>query len=72
MSTLATKAKRPRRTQADMQKLFSGVVSILGEYDESISIRHLFYRCANSGLIDKSEKAYNSLRSHLVKWRKKD
>jgi len=65
----AIKAKRPRRSNADMQELFSGVVSILGEYDERISIRHLFYRCANAGLIEKSEKAYNQLRSHLTKWR---
>lgn len=54
-----------------MDDLFSGVVNILGEYNEQISIRHLFYRCANAGLIDKTEKAYNSLRSHLAKWREK-
>jgi len=65
----AAVTKRQRRTGKDMQELFSGVVSILGEYDEPISIRHLFYRCANSGLIEKTEKAYNSLRAHLVKWR---
>jgi len=65
----AIKPKRQRRTGEGMQELFSGVVGILAEYAEPISIRHLFYRCANSGLIEKSEKAYNSLRSHLVKWR---
>jgi len=64
-----TKEKRHRRTGKDINDLFSGVVNILGEYKEPISIRHLFYRCANAGLIEKSEKAYNSLRSHLVKWR---
>ncbi len=65
----AITTKRHRRTGGDMKELFSGVVNILGEYDEAISIRHLFYRCANSGLIEKTEKDYNSLRSHLVKWR---
>lgn len=69
MSTSAIQQKRHRRTDADIEELYSGVVNILGEYNEPISIRHLFYRCANSGLIEKSEKAYNSLRAHLVKWR---
>ena len=69
MSVIAAKPKRHRRTGAGMAELFSGVVNILGEYKEPISIRHLFYRCANCGLIEKSEKDYNSLRSHLVKWR---
>ena len=63
------KQKRHRRTGADIKELFTGVVAICDEYDEPISIRHLFYRCANAGLIEKSEKAYNSLRAHLVKWR---
>lgn len=63
--------KRQRRNVSAMDYLFSGVVNILGEYNEQISIRHLFYRCANAGLIDKTEKAYNSLRSHLAKWREK-
>ena len=66
---MSTAAKRHRRTSRDMDDLFSGVVDIINEYDERISIRHLFYRCANAGLIDKTEKAYNALRSHLVKWR---
>ena len=62
--------KRDRRSKGDMADLFSGVVNILGEYDERISIRHLFYRCANAGLIEKTENAYGQLRGHLVKWRK--
>jgi hypothetical protein len=53
-----------------MDTLVRGVLNILGEYDERITIRHLFYRCANAGLIEKSENAYNSLRGHLVKWRR--
>jgi hypothetical protein len=60
---------RTRRTAQEMETLLAGVLNILGQYDEPISIRHLFYRCANEGLIEKTEKAYNSLRSHLVKWR---
>jgi hypothetical protein len=66
-----TTSKRQRRDASAMDDLFSGVVNILGEYEERISIRHLFYRCANAGLIDKTEKAYNSLRAHLAKWREK-
>jgi len=69
MSTLTTE-KRQRRTKAGMGELLEGVLSILGEYEEPITVRHLFYRCANGGLIDKTENAYNSLRSHLVKWRR--
>ncbi len=66
---MLVRERRERRTNNEVKELFDGVVNILGEYDEPISIRHLFYRCANAGLIEKSEKAYNSLRSHLVKWR---
>jgi hypothetical protein len=69
MSATAIKAKRQRRTAQGMEDLLQGVLNILGEYDERISIRHLFYRCANAGLIEKTEQAYNSLRSHLCKWR---
>ncbi|MCX6875394.1 MAG: hypothetical protein NTW21_16540 [Verrucomicrobia bacterium] len=68
-SSNTAKQKRHRRTGADIKELFSGVVAICDEYDEPISIRHLFYRCSNAGLIEKTEQAYNSLRSHLVKWR---
>jgi hypothetical protein len=62
--------KRHRRTKAQMQSLLDGVLNILGEYDERITVRHLFYRCANAGLIDKTTEEYNSLRGHLVKWRR--
>ena len=64
------KPRRPRRTDTEMDSLFNSVVIILGEYDEPISIRHLFYRCANLGIIEKTEREYNSLRGHLAKWRK--
>ena len=70
MSATATKPKRKRRSTKEMDHLLSGVLTILGEYDERITIRHLFYRCANAGLIDKSENAYAALRGHLVKWRR--
>jgi hypothetical protein len=66
---MKTATKRERRTNAGMKDLFSGVQSILGEYTEPISIRHLFYRCANAGLIEKTEKSYNTLRGHLKRWR---
>jgi hypothetical protein len=64
------KTKRIRRTKRDMDSLLQSVLNILGEYNERISIRHLFYRCANAGLIEKTESAYNQLRGHLVKWRR--
>jgi hypothetical protein len=63
-------SKRARRTKGDMEDLLKGILTILGEYNERVSIRHLFYRCANAGLIDKTENAYNSLRGHLSKWRR--
>jgi hypothetical protein len=62
---------RHRRTDKEMDNLFAGVVNILGQYSEPISIRHLFYRCANEGLIDKTEKAYNGIRAHLARWRER-
>ena len=65
-----TTVKRPRRTKTEMGELLGGVLGILGEYDEPISIRHLFYRCSGAGLIEKTEKDYGALRAHLVKWRR--
>lgn len=62
--------KRHRRSKAKMKNLLDGVLNILGEYDERITVRHLFYRCANAGLIEKTAQEYNSLRGHLVKWRR--
>jgi hypothetical protein len=71
-AALATdaKPKRIKRTNQQMADLLDGVHTILGEYDEPITIRHLFYRCANSGMIGKTEKEYDNLRSHLAKWRR--
>jgi len=62
--------QRTRRSKIEMQSLLDGVINILGEYNERITIRHLFYRCANAGLIDKTTEEYNSLRGHLVRWRR--
>ena len=44
-------------------------MDVLNEYDEAITIRHLFYRLASTQIIAKDEKAYNHLVSHLGKWR---
>jgi hypothetical protein len=65
-----TKPKRIKRTKNQMSELLDGVHIILGEYDEPITIRHLFYRCANCGMIGKTEKEYDNLRGHLAKWRR--
>lgn len=65
-----TKPKRIKRTKNQMAELLDGVHIILGEYDEPITIRHLFYRCANCGLIGKTEREYDNLRGHLAKWRR--
>ena len=63
-------SKRIRRTRREVEELFQGVVEICDEYEESISIRHLYYRCCAVGLIEKTEKEYNSLRAFLTKWRR--
>jgi hypothetical protein len=64
------KARRHRRTLSQMDELLTGVLNILGEYDDPITIRHLFYRCSGAGLVQKTEDGYNQLRGHLVRWRR--
>jgi hypothetical protein len=64
------KPKRNRRTISQMDYLLEGVLNILGEYDDGITIRHLFYRCSGAGLVEKTEEGYNQLRGHLVRWRR--
>jgi len=62
--------KRVRRTRTELQDLLDRVLTILGEYTERITIRHLFYRLASIGIVAKSEKGYKNLCSHLTKWRR--
>ena len=65
-----TATRLPRRSKAEMGNLLSGVLSILGEYDERITIRHCFYRCVGAGLVRKTENDYDNLRKALVNWRR--
>jgi len=53
-----------------MDDLLNQVHGILSEYEEGITIRHLFYRLSGLGVIEKTETAYKGLCSHLSKWRK--
>lgn len=70
-ASLPIATKRKRRTKAELLHLLQSSINCLGEYNERITIRHLFYRLANDfGAIDKTEKAYNNLRSLLTKWRR--
>ena len=64
------KAKRIRRTFSQMDELLNGVLNILGEYDDPVTIRHLFYRCAIAGMVPKTEQGYNQIRGHTVRWRR--
>ena len=65
----ASPIKRKRRTSAQVNSLFDSAVGILNQYDEPVTIRHLFYRLASIRVIEKSEKDYDRLVSHLGKWR---
>jgi len=62
--------KRNRRCGSEMEDLLQQIRKVLGGYEEQITIRHLFYRLAGMGVIEKSETAYKSLCTHLSKWRK--
>jgi len=46
------------------------VQTVLDEYEDSVTIRHLFYRLVGLGAIDKTEKAYSNLCARLAKWRR--
>jgi len=62
--------KRNRRCGSEMDDLLQQIRIILEEYEERITIRHLFYRLAGKGIIEKTETAYKGLCTHLSKWRK--
>lgn len=66
----ATPVKRQRRTKTELDHLRAECLHILGEYDEQITIRHLFYRLTGRGVISKTEKDYKNLCGQLTKWRK--
>jgi len=54
-----------------MAELFGAVVAILNDYaTDRISIRHLCYRLSSTGVIPKTETAFDTLGIHLANWRK--
>mgnify|MGYP001021886720 CR=1 FL=1 len=65
----ASPIKRRRRTKEELQSLLDSTLEILSEYQERITVRHLFYRLVSAGLIEKTEAANKLLDYHLVKWR---
>lgn len=65
------KSKKRRRTTAELNDLKAACLKVIGEYDERITIRHLFYRLEGLGIIEKTENAYDNLVEHLSNWRKK-
>ena len=66
----ASPIKRKRRTQDELVQLFGAIAEVLDEYKgEAITIRHLFYRLVSRGVLDKDERSYDLLGSHLSKWR---
>jgi predicted acyl esterase len=64
--------RRRRRSPEQMAELLSDVNAIVGAEEGPITIRHLFYRLVGLGVIEKTEKAYKSLCSHLSRWRKRE
>lgn len=48
----------------------SAVQTILAGESGQITIRHLFYRLEGLRIIEKTDRAYKSLGSHLTKWRR--
>ena len=67
----ASRIKRRRRTHGEMVELFNAVVAVLKGYgNDRISIRHLCYRLSSTGVISKTETAFDTLAGHLAKWRK--
>jgi hypothetical protein len=62
---------RKRRTREEMAELFIAVGVVLKGYgNDRISIRHLCYRLSSTGVIPKTETAFDTLGNHLANWRK--
>jgi hypothetical protein len=53
-----------------MQDLLTAVKQILAGEDDTITIRHLFYRLVGLSVIAKDEGQYHLLCSHLARWRR--
>jgi hypothetical protein len=62
--------KRKRRSRDELFHFLGAIAEILDEYKgEAITIRHLFYRLVSRGVLDKDERSYDLLVSHLARWR---
>lgn len=61
--------KRQRRTQADMEKIRTGLFSIL-ENDHPMTVRGAFYQATVNGLVPKTEAAYETVGRLLGELRK--
>lgn len=60
--------KRHRRTRDQLDTILAGVINIINGEAGRITIRHLFYRLVSLKLIEKTEREYSKLCSHLMKW----
>jgi hypothetical protein len=69
--TSPVKLKRARRTTSELDYLKGECLAVLAEYEEAITIRHLFYRLTGRRAICKTEKDYKNLCTQLTKWRKR-
>jgi hypothetical protein len=62
--------KRRRRSNKELDDILDGAVGIIDGEAGSITIRHLFYRLVSLKLIEKTEREYQNLCGHLMKWRR--
>lgn len=62
--------KRVRRSKDELNTLLRAIQTILIGEESQITIRHLYYRLVGLHVIEKTEKAYHQLCSHLAKWRR--
>jgi hypothetical protein len=65
---MARTEKRHRRTKAEIQKLKDAILAVLGE-DNPMTVRQVFYRLVSSRVIEKTERAHDSVGAWLVKMR---
>ena len=63
-------APRKRRSTAEMHDLLGAITGVLGNVENVITVRHLFYRLVGLGAIPKTESQYKSLVHHLSIWRR--
>ena len=62
--------QRTRRTKKEMEDLLAATLGALDEEPGQMTIRHLCYVMESRGYIEKTERAFKTYDSHLVKWRR--